>query len=129
VPLTRISLRRGKSSEYLRTLTEQIYLAMRETFDVPEDDRFMTISEHEEHQFFYGAHYLGIRRSDDLVQIQITANNTRTLEKKLALFANIAERLAAEPGIRPEDVMISLVEVAPENWSFGNGAAQYARTS
>lgn len=60
------------------------------------------------------------------MQIQITANNTRTLEKKRALFAKIAERLAAEPGIRPEDVMISLVEVPKENWSFGNGKAQYA---
>ena len=126
MPLTRISLRRGKSPEYLRALTEQIYLAMRETFDVPEEDRFMTISEHDEQQFVFGARYLGIERTDDLVQIQITANNTRTLEKKRALFAKIAERLAAEPGIRPEDVMISLVEVPKENWSFGNGKAQYA---
>ena len=126
MPLIRISLRRGKSPEYLRALTEQMYLAMRETFDVPEEDKFMTISEHDEQQFVFGARYLGIERTDDLVQIQITANNTRTLEKKRALFAKIAERLAAEPGIRPEDVMISLVEVPKENWSFGNGKAQYA---
>lgn len=126
MPLTRISLRRGKSPEYLRALTEQIYLAMRETFDVPEEDRFMTITEHEEQQFVFGAYYLGIQRSADLLQIQITANNTRPLEKKRALFAKIAERLALAPGIRPEDVMISLVEVPRENWSFGNGVAQYA---
>ena len=126
MPMTRISLKKGKSPVYHRALMEQVYSAMRETFNVPEDDRFMTVSEHDTGQFDFGADYLGIHRSDDLIMIQITANNTRTLEQKKALYAKIAERLAIEPGIRPEDVLISLVEVAKENWSFGNGEAQYA---
>ena len=126
MPMTRISLKKGKSPEYHRALMEQVYLAMRETFNVPEDDRFMSVSEHDNDQFDFGADYLGIHRSDDLVMIQITANNTRTLEQKKALYAKIAERLAIEPGIRPEDILISLVEIAKENWSFGNGEAQYA---
>jgi phenylpyruvate tautomerase PptA (4-oxalocrotonate tautomerase family) len=126
VPLTRVSLLKGKTHQYHRALMEQVYLAMRETFDVPADDRFMTVSEHDRGQFDFGADYLGIHRSDDLVQIQITANNTRTLAQKKALFADIASRLAAEPGVRPEDVLISLVEVSKKNWSFGNGEAQYA---
>lgn len=126
MPMTRISLKAGKSPDYQRALMKQIYLAMRETFNVPEEDRFMTISEHSEDQFDFGPDYLGIHRSSDLVMIQITANNTRTLEQKKALYAKIAERLATDPGIRPEDVFISLVEVEKENWSFGNGQAQYA---
>lgn len=126
MPLTRISLMKGKSPEYHRALMEQVYLAMRETFNVPADDRFMTVSEHDRGQFDFGADYLGVHRSDDLVMIQITANNTRTLEQKKALFLEIARRLATEPGLRPEDVLISLVEVSKENWSFGNGEAQYA---
>ena len=105
---------------------QQVYLAMRDTFNVPEDDRFMTITEHDDSQFDYGADYLGIQRSDDLVMIQITANNTRTIDQKKALYARIAERLADDPGLRPGDVLINLVEVAKENWSFGNGEAQYA---
>ena len=105
---------------------EQIYQAMRESFDVPEDDRFMTISEHEDSGFDFGPGYLGIERSDDLVIIQITANNTRSLAQKKALFAAIAERLSAEPGLRPEDIFINLTKVPKENWSFGLGLAQYA---
>jgi hypothetical protein len=35
--------------------------------------------------------------------------------------------LAESPGVRPEDVMINLVEVLPENWSFGHGEAQYVQ--
>jgi 4-oxalocrotonate tautomerase len=126
MPMTHISLRKGKSPDYHRALVTQIYLAMRETFNVPEEDRFMTISEHRDDQFDFGPDYLGVTRSGDLLMIQITANNTRTLAQKKALYSRIAERLAADPGVRPEDVLISLVEVEKENWSFGNGEAQYA---
>jgi phenylpyruvate tautomerase PptA (4-oxalocrotonate tautomerase family) len=126
MPLTRIDLRKGKSSDFKKAVMDGIYTAMRETFDVPEDDRFMTITEHDADTFSFGRSYLGIDRSDDLVVIQITANNTRTVDKKKLLYARIAERLAASPGIRKQDVFVSIVEVPKENWSFGNGAAQYA---
>lgn len=105
---------------------DSIYSAMRETFDVPENDRFMTINEHNKDAFDYGEHYLGIERSDDLVIIQLTINDTRSIEQKKALFALITRNLQLAPGMRPEDVFINLVEVAKENWSFGNGLAQYA---
>jgi 4-oxalocrotonate tautomerase len=125
MPLTRVSLRRGKPAAYRKAILDGVYLAMRETFNVPENDRFMVVSEHDAGDFSYDAGYLGIRRSDDLVIIQLTVSNTRTRAQKQALFARIVERLAKDPGLRPEDVFINLVEVAPENWSFGNGVAQY----
>lgn len=126
MPLTRVSLRRGKPASYRAALLDAIYRAQRETFNVPEDDRFMTITEHDAPDFSYGARYLGIERSDDLVLIQITANNTCSLAQKQALYRRIVELLAEAPGLRPEDVFINLVEVLPENWSFGHGVAQYA---
>jgi phenylpyruvate tautomerase PptA (4-oxalocrotonate tautomerase family) len=126
MPLTRIALRAGKPAAYRTALTEGIQRALIETFNVPEDDIFMLISEHEAENMIYDRRYLGIERSDDLVLIQLTVSNTRTLEQKKALFARIADYLAREPGVRREDVFISLVEVAKENWSFGNGLAQYA---
>lgn len=126
MPLTRVSLRKGKSPAYKRAILDHVYAALRETFDVPEDDRFMTIDEYGEEGFVYGPNYLGIARDGDLVIIQITVSNTRTVEQKKALYAAIAERLAHDPGIRPENVFINLIEVAKENWSFGNGIAQYA---
>jgi 4-oxalocrotonate tautomerase len=103
-----------------------VYEAMRETFDVPEDDRFMMITEHDGVTFSFGRSYLGIDKSDDLVIIQITANNTRAGEKKKALYARMVQRLAESSGVRPQDVFVSIVEVAKENWSVGNGLAQYA---
>ena len=126
MPITRIALRRGKPAAFRQAIMEGVYAAMRETFNVPEDDRFMMITQHEADEFLYGRHYLGIDRSDDLVIIQLTVSNTRDLEQKKALFARICQKLGDNPGVRPQDVFINLVEVAKENWSFGNGEAQYA---
>jgi 4-oxalocrotonate tautomerase len=126
MPLTRVSLMRGKPAAYRQSVLDGIYRAMIDVFEVPEEDRFMTITEHDAADFSYSANYLGINRSDDLVMIQITANNTRTLAQKQALYRRIVENLKENPGVRPQDVLINLVEVARENWSFGNGIAQYA---
>jgi 4-oxalocrotonate tautomerase len=126
VPLSRISLRRGKTAAYRRAIMDQVYEALGETFDVPEDDRFMIVTEHDEDSFSFGRRYLGIERSDDLIIIQITVSNTRGIEQKKRLYKRIAERLADRPGVRPQDVFVNLLEVAKENWSFGNGEAQYA---
>jgi 4-oxalocrotonate tautomerase len=126
MPLSRVSLRRGKPAAYRKAILDGVYRAMRAVFDVPDEDRFMTITEHDEDNFSYSKSYLGIARSDELVMIQLTVNNTRTLEKKKALYRAIVENLTADPGLRPEDILVNLIEVLPENWSFGNGIAQYA---
>ncbi len=126
MPLTRISLKRGTSVEYRKAIMSGVYEAMRETFNVPEDDRFMIVTQHDEGEFEFGADYLNIHRSDQLVIIQLTVSNTRTVEQKKALFAAIAAKLTSNPGLRPEDIFINLVEVVKENWSFGFGLAQYA---
>jgi len=126
MPFTQIQLKKGKSPEFRRALMDQVYLAMRETIAIPEDDRFATISEIEADNYNNSGSYAGIDRSDDVVFIQITLNAGRSVEKKKALYAEIAKRLASDPGIRTEDIVISLVEVAMEDWSLGNGIAQYA---
>ena len=126
MPLVRVVLRQGKSAAYKQAIGDGIYQAMRETFAVPEEDRFIVVSKHDESEFQFSKTYLDIARSDDLVIIQIAANNTRNVEQKKALFARIAELLSQNPGLRKQDVFINLVEVPKENWSFGNGIAQYA---
>jgi 4-oxalocrotonate tautomerase len=126
MPLVRVALRKGKSPEYRRALSQSIHRAMVETIKIPEQDRFQVITEHDDSGLIYDAAYLGIPRSDDVVLIQITLSAGRTLEVRKALFARIAQLVRESPGIRPEDVFVNLVEVAKENWSFGNGIAQYA---
>ncbi|MDR6386232.1 tautomerase family protein [Paraburkholderia caribensis] len=126
MPFTRIALRAGKPAAYRQALTQGIQRALIAEFNVPEDDIFMVITEHDDSNIVYDRSYLGIARSDDLVLIQLTVTNSRTQEQKKALFKRIADNLAEHPGVRREDVFINLVEVLKENWSFGNGIAQYA---
>ena len=126
MPLVRIALRKGTKPEFRRAVGDAVHRAMVETIKVPDQDRFQVISEHDESGLIYDPSYLGISRSDGVVLIQITLNAGRTVELKKALFARIAQLLKEAPGVRPEDVMVNLVEVPKENWSFGNGIAQYA---
>ncbi len=126
MPLVRISLRTGKDPGTIRAIADGVHDAMVATVNVPKDDRFQLVTEHGAEGFVYDPGYLGVKRTDDLVVIQITLNQGRTVEMKKALYARIAENLAKNPGLRKEDVFINLVEVPKENWSFGNGIAQYA---
>ncbi|GJE44990.1 tautomerase family protein [Methylobacterium soli] len=126
MPFARIDLAKGKSAEYRRTIGEVVYDAMLDALNVPKDDRFQVINEHEPENFFIDPGYLGINRTGDCVVIQLTLNAGRGVEQKRGFFKAVADGLHERLGLRREDVFISLVEVAKENWSFGNGEAQYA---
>ena len=127
MPLARVSIRRGKPAVYRKAILEGLYQAMRETFNVPDGDRFMILTEHDQDDFVYDPNYLGIQRSDDLVYIQLTVSNTRPTAQKQELYRRIVAKLTASPGLRPQDIFVNLVETLPENWSFGNGEAQYVK--
>jgi 4-oxalocrotonate tautomerase len=124
MPLVRIDLRKGKDAAYRQQIGRVVYEAM-VSVGVPKNDRFQIIGEHDAGNFLFDTDYLGIHRSGDLVMIQITWNEGRTVEQKKALYKAIADGLSADLGIRREDVLINLVEVKKENWSFGNGVATY----
>ena len=125
MPLAHISLRAGKSDAYRQAVFDGLYHALRETLDVPEGDQFMTITEHDAANFRYGDAF-GIARSDDLVYVEISVFDTRTAEQKKALFRRLAELLGENPGIRPQDVFVKLADAPKENWSVGDGLAQFA---
>jgi phenylpyruvate tautomerase PptA (4-oxalocrotonate tautomerase family) len=128
MPLVQISLREGKPAQYRRALGDSIHRALVEVLAVPADDHFQLITEHKTENVVHDSHYLGIERTDDVVFVRITLGLGRTLAQKRALYARIAALLAESPGLRPQDVFIVLVEIQLENWSFGNGVAQYADT-
>ena len=126
VPLVRITLRRGRTPEFLREASNAIHEALVATANVPADDRFHIIEEVDHDHLVAHATYGGVERSDALIVVQITLNAGRTVEIKRALYADIARRLQEALDVRPDDVLVSLVEVTKENWSFGGGRATYA---
>ena len=126
MPLVRIDLRAGHSPVVRRLMGDAVHQAMVETINIPSDDRFQVITEHPAEGLIYDPGYLGISRSDGVIFIQIALNAGRTVEQKRALYARIAALLAERAEVRPGDVLVSLIEVPRENWSFGDGVAQYA---
>jgi phenylpyruvate tautomerase PptA (4-oxalocrotonate tautomerase family) len=125
MPLVRISLREGKTEEYKKALGDGVHRAMVEAIEAPAQDRFQIITEHAAGGLLYDPTYLGIQRTENIVMVQITLSTGRKPPQKRKLFKRMAEILGENPGLRPQDLMVSLVEVAWENWSFGNGEAQY----
>ena len=125
MPLVRIDLAKGKSAKYRGTTGEVVYQAMVATLSAPKDDRFQVITEHAADGFIFDPSYLGIRRSKDCIFIEVTLNDGRTVDQKRAFYKAIADGLHERLDLRREDVFINLVEVRKENWSFGNGEAQY----
>lgn len=126
MPLVRITLRKGRTPEFLRDLSEAIHAALVSQAGVPEDDKFHIIEEVEASHLVAHPSYGGVERTDGLVVVQITLNTGRTVEVKKNLYADIARRLQEAVDLRPDDLLVSLVEVTKENWSFGKGVATYA---
>jgi len=126
MPLARIDLVRGKPADYKHTIADVVYEAMLDTIKAPANDRFQIITEHAPEDHIADENYLGIKRTQDRVFIQLTLSAGRTVEQKKAFYQAVVDGLRERIGLRREDVFINLVEVAKENWSFGNGVAQYA---
>ena len=126
MPLVRIDLPAGRNAADRQAIGEVIYTAMTETLNVPKDDRFQIFTEHQPDTLVIDPTYLNIQRSPAVLIIQVTLNGGRSVELKRAFYKAVADGLHNRIGLRREDVFISLVEVAKENWSFGNGEAQYA---
>jgi len=126
MPLVRIDIKKHQDPTFVKQVGKLVYAAMHSAINVPENDNFQILAEHDEHHFIYDPTFMGINRTDGLVIIQITLMEGRTTEAKKLLYKTIAESLNSELDVRLEDVFINLVEVKRENWSFGNGIGQFA---
>ncbi len=127
MPLTRISLARGKPPEYLQALSDSLHRALVEAFEVPPDDRFQIIHQHEPGELVFDRTYLGGPRSDDFVLFQVTGGRPRGTATKAAFYRRLVERLAEAPGVRPEDVMVVVSTNQLDDWSFAGGIASMVR--
>ena len=124
MPLARIALKRGRSDDFLASVADAVYQSLRAIFGIPDDDRFAIIEQREDNEIIFDRGYLVTERTDGLMIIEITANDTRTAAQKEALYRDMSARLIAL-GVAPGDVFIVLNEIKPENWSFGEGRMAY----
>jgi phenylpyruvate tautomerase PptA (4-oxalocrotonate tautomerase family) len=124
MPLVRIDVQKGRMPEELRRLADTVQEVMLDVFAAPPGDRYQIITEHDKGQIIAEDTGLGLERTDGIVIIQIFQQG-RSTEQKQAAYAELAKRLEAECGIRPEDVIISVVANRHVDWSFGLGRAQF----
>jgi phenylpyruvate tautomerase PptA (4-oxalocrotonate tautomerase family) len=124
MPLVRLTLAQGTPAATRRALADAVHRALVEVANAPADDQFQVIEEVPRENLVFSPSYLGIAHSGPMLYVQVTMNAGRSVEVKQALYTRIAED-AARHGFRKEDVIVSLVEVARENWSFGGGVMSY----
>src|SRR5687768_14310202 len=123
MPLVTITVREGKSPEFLQKVGNAVHAALVARAPIPEADRFQIFHEVPTANLIADPTFAGsnpVERSDNVLIIQITLNAGRTDEIKSALYAEIASRLQSEAGVRPDDVFINLVEVMKQNWSMAS---------
>jgi 4-oxalocrotonate tautomerase len=126
MPLVRIALRDHYQEAIRHAISDAVHQAMVETINIPTNDRFQIISVHKPDELIADPMYLNVERSGEVIFIQITLNAGRSIEMKRALYKRIADLVSTQAAIRAEDIVINLIEVPKENWSFGNGEAAYA---
>src|SRR5215470_17077832 len=124
MPFVRIDLKRGKSAEYRKTLGEIVYKAMIDLINVPRDDKFQVITEHDRDDLNFAQSYLGNRYSEDIVFIQITLNAGRSVELKKAFYKRIVDDFRHQLHGRP--VTAIHPTSGAHRWA-GAGAPRWAR--
>jgi 4-oxalocrotonate tautomerase len=125
MPLIRIDVIHGRSEGELRAIGNAVHRALGECLGVPERDRFQVITEHSRARLIYDPAYLGVERTDAIVFVQVILSKGRSTEQKCAFYSRAVQLIAMDAQVRPEDVTIVLIENRREDWSFGNGIAQY----
>jgi 4-oxalocrotonate tautomerase len=126
MPLVRIDVPQTMPPDQRALIGDIVYEAMHAELNVPERDKFQVITAHAPDSLRIDPTYLNVERSADAFLIDITLNVGRSTDLKKQFYATLVNRLHAQAQVRPQDVLIVLTEVSKENWSFGNGEAQYA---
>ena len=121
MPFARIDLIQGKAPEYRAAVADIVYRGIVNVLKAPDGDRFVVINEHTPANLIYDPNFLGWDRSADFLLIQVTSTVGNDKESKLAFFRFVADELKTRLGLRPDDIMITMVYVDRSDWSFGNG--------
>jgi phenylpyruvate tautomerase PptA (4-oxalocrotonate tautomerase family) len=125
IPLVRIDIAENHwSAERLAVLADTVQHVMIDEFAAPERDRYQIITEHKRGHIVALDSNLGFERTDDIVIVSITQQG-RTTQQKQSMYHAMAERLKDAVDLRPEDLIVNVVENTKADWTFGFGRAQF----
>lgn len=123
MPLIQIHLIKGKTARYTKSIADGIHQALITAWKIPKNDRFQIITEHKKSHFHFDKTIWNVQRSDHVIVIYITSIKRSQMMKK-KLYQELVKVLTKNPKVRKEDIFVTIVQVAREDWSFGNGVAQ-----
>jgi 4-oxalocrotonate tautomerase len=129
MPLVRIDVPVSTSAQEVVSISDAIHRAMVDTFNVPLEDRFQTITRRARDELICTTEFLDVKHTNEVIFVQITCAPGRSIDTKKLLYKKIAQQIAAVSHFSFSDVIINLVESSRENWSFGNGIAQYSQAA
>jgi phenylpyruvate tautomerase PptA (4-oxalocrotonate tautomerase family) len=124
MPLTRIDVTDAISSDRRSALADALHQAAMETIGITADNRHQVVSVHHADEVIADKRFMDLDRGPEQVFVQITLRRGRSPQAKRDLYARIAELAAANAGIDPRNILVSLVETDSADWSFGAGQAQ-----
>ena len=124
MPLLKFDIIQGRSDAQVRSLLDTAHEAMVQAFSVPPSDRYQCVTQHRAGELVLEDTGLGYPRSLDVVLLTVFSRK-RTEAQKVEFYRLLAENLQANCALSPDDLIVSLVENADADWSFGRGRAQF----
>ncbi|MCI1904131.1 MAG: tautomerase family protein [Enterococcaceae bacterium] len=124
MPLINVDLYESFPEEKLTCLLNTIHQTVVESFLVPERDRYQVVRKHPKNEMMIQDTGLGLVRSEEVIVLTIFSRK-RSTERKQHFYQLLAANLKQALQIRPEDLMVSIIENGDADWSFGMGEAQF----
>jgi len=120
----RFDMYRGRTKEEIKQILDITYEIATKEFHLLPHDRYQIVTQHDPEEMVIEDVGLGLKRTDKFIMISLTSS-PRTREDKENFYKKLVQELHIKTGISPEDIMINITPNTKEDWSFGNGEAQF----
>ena len=124
MPLLKFNILEGRTDNEIAMLLDASHEVVLKALRVPDRDRYQVVNEYKASRTRIEDTGLGIPRTGKIVVLEVVSRK-RTIEEKQIFYRLLAEALSTKCGTEPNDVMVTFVENADADWSFGHGEAQF----
>lgn len=118
--IVRVDFSTDQPPEFAPTISRIINDCMQQVLGVPPTENYIVCQAYPVEAILHAPGNCPTERLGKIAFIQITLNQGRSTELKRTFFKQLGSELQASAYLKAEDVFINFVEVASENWSFGN---------
>lgn len=118
--IVRVDFSTKQPAEFAPTVSRVINACMQQVLGVSPTENYIVCQAYPAEAILHAPDICSTERLEKIAFIQITLNQGRSAELKRKFFKQLGAELMETGYLKVEDMFINLVEVASENWSFGN---------